>query len=118
MECLAAISDIQDGFLDDPADYDGGLDVLAQHLIGLAIHEPFDADDIFAEVKSAWPYRNLPREDFDDTLIFLSTGGYALRAYEKFHKLKPGQDGLYRMASGAVATRGDLMPVPLLKPRP
>ncbi|MGB2166927.1 MAG: ligase-associated DNA damage response DEXH box helicase [Candidatus Puniceispirillales bacterium] len=105
LECMAAISNIQDGLLDDPADYDGGLDVLAQHLIGLAIHAPFDADDIFAEVKSAWPYRNLSSEDFDDTLIFLSTGGYALRAYEKFHKLKPGQDGLYRMASRAVATQ-------------
>ena len=92
--------------------------MLAQHLIGLAIHEPFDADDIFAEVKSAWPYRNLPREDFDDTLIFLSTGGYALRAYEKFHKLKPGQDGLTVWQAGLSRPSGDLMPVPLLKPRP
>jgi ATP-dependent Lhr-like helicase len=105
LECLAAIHDIAEGLLDDPADYDGGLDVLAQHLVGLAIHAPFDADDIYAEVKTAWPYRQLSRSDFDETLTFLTTGGYALRAYEKFHKLQPGQDGLYRMASRSVATQ-------------
>jgi len=95
--------DIDAGLLDDAPDHDGGLDVLAQHLVGLAIHAPFDADDIFNEVRQAWPYRNLSREDFDDTLVFLTTGGYALRAYEKFHKLKPGKDGRYRIASRQVA---------------
>jgi len=103
LECLAVMHDIDAGLLDDAPDHDGGLDVLAQHLVGLAIHAPFDADDIFNEVRQAWPYRNLSREDFDDTLVFLTTGGYALRAYEKFHKLKPGKDGRYRIASRQVA---------------
>ena len=105
LECLAAMHDVAEGLLDDPPDYDGGLDILAQHLVGLAIHAPFDADDIFAEIKTAWPYRHLTRDDFDETLTFLTTGGYALKAYEKFHKLKPGKDGLYRMASRSVATQ-------------
>ena len=105
LECLAAMHDVAEGLLDDPPDYDGGLDILAQHLVGLAIHVPFDADDIFAEIKTAWPYRHLTRDDFDETLTFLTTGGYALKAYEKFHKLKPGKDGLYRMASRSVATQ-------------
>ena len=105
LECLAAMHDVAEGLLDDPPDYDGGLDILAQHLVGLAIHAPFDADDIFAEIKTAWPYRHLTRDDFDETLTFLTTGGYALKAYEKFHKLQPGQDGLYRMASRGVATQ-------------
>lgn len=105
LECLAAMHDVAEGLLDDPPDYDGGLDILAQHLVGLAIHAPFDADDIFAEIKTAWPYRHLTRDDFDETLTFLTTGGYALKAYEKFHKLQPGQDGLYWMASRGVATQ-------------
>lgn len=103
LECLAVMHDIEAGLLDDAPDHDGGLDVLAQHLVGLAIHAPFNPDEVFDEVRQAWPYRHLSREDFDDTLVFLTTGGYALRAYEKFHKLKPGRDGLYRIASRQVA---------------
>ena len=102
-ECQAAIADIRSSLLDDPPDHPGGLDVLAQHCVGMAIADPFHADDLYAEVREAFPYRNLEREDFDQVLEFLTTGGYALKAYEKFHKLVPGKDGLYRMASRQVA---------------
>ena len=34
----------------------------------------------FAEVRRAQPYRDLPRQDFDDTFDFVATGGYALAA--------------------------------------
>ena len=102
-ECQAAIADIMSGLLDDPPDYPGGLDVLAQHCVGMAIAAPFDADDLYHEVREAFPYRHLTREDFDAVLEFLTTGGYALKAYERYHKLVPGKDGLYRMASRQVA---------------
>ena len=39
--------------------------------------------------RRAWTYRNLTREDFDRAVDFVATGGYALRAYERYAKLKP-----------------------------
>lgn len=97
-ECMAAIADIHKGTIDDPEDYSGGLDVLAQHMVGMALADPFHADDLFAEIRQAFPYRHISREDFDDVLEFVSTGGYALEAYERYHKLAKGKDGLYRIA--------------------
>ena len=102
-ECMAAIADIEKGVLDDPDDHPGALDVLAQHIVGMAISDPVQPDDLYREVRSAYPYRHLSRADFDDVLDFLTTGGYALKAYERFHKLVPGRDGLYRIAHRSVA---------------
>ena len=102
-ECMAAVADINQGLLDNPDDHPGALDVLAQHIVGMAISEPFFPDDLFNEIRTAYPYRHLSRQDFDDTLDFVTTGGYALRAYERFHKLAPGRDGRYRIAHRSVA---------------
>jgi len=102
-ECMAALADIDQGILDDPDDHPGGLDVLAQHMVGMAISDPFHPDDLYREVRQAYPYRDLTRDDFDATLDFVATGGYALKAYERFHKLAPGRDGLYRIAHRSVA---------------
>ena len=42
---------------------EGGYDVLAQHLLGMACAAPFDADDLYAEFRRAWPYRELGRRE-------------------------------------------------------
>ncbi len=102
-ECLAAIADIRSGELDDPEDIPGGLDVLAQHVVGMAMSDPFSAGDLYTEVREAWPYRELTRQEFDDVLDFVTTGGYALKAYERYHKLALGRDGFYRIAHRQVA---------------
>ncbi len=41
----------------------------------------------------ARPFRELSRKDFDDTLKFVTDGGYALRAYERFKRLVTLGDG-------------------------
>jgi ATP-dependent Lhr-like helicase len=81
------------------------LDVLAQHVLGRACAGPFHADALYAEIKQAWTYRNLTREDFDKVLDYVSTGGYALRAYERYAKLKPLPDGRLRLAHPVLAQR-------------
>ena len=65
----------------------GALEVLCQHILGMACAEPFSADGLFEEVRSAAPYGWITREDFDDALAFVATGGYALRSYERFAKI-------------------------------
>ena len=76
----------------------GGLDVLAQHVMGLACAEPFEPDDLFDEIRTATPYGHLRRADFDDTLEFIESGGYSLRAYDRFRRLVRMPDGRYRVS--------------------
>jgi ATP-dependent Lhr-like helicase len=87
IECLAAISEIEKGNLDGIAPKTGGLDVLAQHVFGVACNGNFYSDDLYSEAKQAWPYRNLSRDDFDDVIGFVMNGGYALKSYDRFARL-------------------------------
>ncbi len=75
----------------------GGLDVLAQHIMACASAEPFAADDLYAEVRSSAPYAGLARAEFDRTIAFVESGGYSLRAYERYKRLTLGKDGRYRV---------------------
>ncbi len=83
----------------------GALDVLAQHMLGMACAEPFDADSLFDEVTGAAPYSGLARADFDGVLNFAATGGYALRTYERFAKIRRTKEGLWRIANPPTAQR-------------
>ncbi|HEX5667049.1 MAG TPA: DEAD/DEAH box helicase, partial [Hyphomicrobium sp.] len=65
LECRAALEAAAAGEQDAIVDRNGALDVLAQHVMGMACSAPFDADDLFAEVRSALPYARLDRETFD-----------------------------------------------------
>src|SRR5207244_2604948 len=107
---------------DTPAARIGALDVLAQHVLGSACGEPFLADELFAEVTSAAPYAGLARADFDAVLDFVATGGYALRAYERFAKIRQGKDGRWRISHPLVAQRyrmnvGTIVEADMLKVR-
>src|SRR5262249_60690589 len=50
------------------------LDVLCQHLLGMAAAGAWSPDDAYRLVRRAHPYRELPRRDFDDCLGYLSGG--------------------------------------------
>src|SRR5581483_497924 len=78
LECEAAIEAVAEHAQDTPPLRTGALDVLAQHVLGCACGEPFDADRLFDEVRMAAPYASLTRADFDAVVDFVATGGYAL----------------------------------------
>src|SRR5262249_57023771 len=59
----------------------------------------------FAEVRAAEPYRLLTPADFDAVVDFVATGGYALKAYERFAKIRQGKDGRWRITHPRVAQR-------------
>ena len=105
LECRAAIDAIAENAQDTPPLRTGALDVLAQHVLGTACGAPFRPDDLYAEVRSAAPYAGLSREDFDAVVEYVATGGYALKAYERFAKIRPGQDGRWRITHPRVAQR-------------
>jgi len=97
LECQAALHAAQENAQDTDYPMVLKLDVLAQHIMCRACAGPFHPDDLYAEVTSAWTYRNLTREDFDKCVDYVSTGGYALRAYERYAKLKQQADGTLRL---------------------
>jgi ATP-dependent Lhr-like helicase len=88
VECQAALEAAEEGAQDTPPSRPGALDVLAQHVLGMACSGPFDPDQLYREVTSASPYQGLTREGFDKIVRFVSTGGYALANYERYAKLK------------------------------
>ena len=80
----------------------GALDVLAQHVLGCACGEPFLSDELYAEVLTSAPYSALTRTDFDDVVDFVATGGYALKTYERFARIKQDKQGRWRVANPRV----------------
>jgi ATP-dependent helicase Lhr and Lhr-like helicase len=105
LECRVAIDAVAENAQDTPPLRTGTLDVLAQHILGRTCAEPFLADEVYAEVRAAAPYAELTRSDFDATVDFVATGGYALKAYERFAKIRLGKDGRWRITHPRVAQR-------------
>jgi ATP-dependent Lhr-like helicase len=102
LECRVAIDAVAENAQDTPPLRTGSLDVLAQHILGCACGEPFLSDELFEEVRMAAPYADLTRQDFDDTVEFVSTGGYALKSYERFARIRQGNDGKWRVTNPRV----------------
>ncbi len=102
LECAVAIDAIAENAQDTPPLRTGALDVLAQHVLGRACGEPFLSDELYAEVLTAAPYANLTRTDFDDVVDFVATGGYALKTYERFARIKQDKNGRWRVANPRV----------------
>src|SRR5208283_2942008 len=122
LECRAAIDAVAENAQDTPPLRTGALDVLAQHILGRAVGAPFLSDELYAEVRTAAPYTALARADFDAAVDFVATGGYALKAYERFAKIRQGNDGRWRITHPRVAQQyrlnvGTIVEADMLKVR-
>lgn len=122
VECQAALEAAEEGAQDTPPSRPGALDVLAQHVLGMACSTPFDEDALYREVTSASPYQGLTRAGFDKIVRFASTGGYALANYERYAKLKQTPDGRYRIAHPRIAQQyrlnvGTIVEAPMVRVR-
>ncbi|MEX0956937.1 MAG: ligase-associated DNA damage response DEXH box helicase [Rhizobiaceae bacterium] len=122
LECRAAVDANYLGAQDTPPLLAGALDVLAQHILGSACGEPFHADDLFAEIRSAAPYAALDRQTFDQAVAFVATGGYALRSYERYARIRQMPDGRWRVSNPRIAQQyrlnvGTIVESPMLNVR-
>jgi ATP-dependent Lhr-like helicase len=97
LECIAATDAIDENALDGDHLRPGALDVLCQHILGMACAAPFKPDDLYAEIRGASPYAALERRDFDDALAFVENGGYALRVYDRYARLVRDSLGYYHV---------------------
>jgi ATP-dependent Lhr-like helicase len=122
LEARAALDAVEEGELDPDIFRPGALDVLAQHVMGIACAAPFEASELLEEIRGALPYSALAHEVFERVLNFIADGGYSLRAYDRFKRLTQGKDGLWRVTKpGFVAQHrlnaGIIVEAPMLDVR-
>lgn len=122
LECVAAQEAALNGELDGPPRPIGGLDVLAQHVLGMACSDPFDAVELHDEITSALPYQDLDYETYERVLDFVATGGYALRRYDQYKRIVRNEEGKFRAAHPKVVQRhrmniGTIIEEPLIRVR-
>lgn len=83
---------------------DRPLDLLAQHLVTLALGGGFAREAVFAELRTTRAYRLLTEAELDWVIAFVTHGGHALRAYPEYAKVVE-EHGVYRVTDRRVALR-------------
>ena len=95
LECRAAEAAVENGDMDGEGIREGALDVLAQHVMGRACGMGFKLDELYEEVIRAAPYQKLDWETWERIVDFVASGGYALKTYDRFHRIVRRPDGLW-----------------------
>ncbi|HTH29378.1 MAG TPA: ligase-associated DNA damage response DEXH box helicase [Sphingobium sp.] len=98
LEAQAALDAVAEGARDADVFRPGARDVLAQHIMALACAGPIAPEALLAELKTATPFADLTAKDLEAELQFIAHGGYALRAYDRFQRLRQDPDGRWRIA--------------------
>lgn len=97
VECHAALEAVKAHDLDGDPRGPGPRDVLCQHILATAASGPFDAKMLYDEVITTGAYTQLSNDQFDACLDFCATGGYALKAYDRWQRLLQRPDGLWQL---------------------
>jgi len=105
VECIAALGAVRADTLDGDPRGRSPRDVLCQHIPITAAAGPFHADTLFSEVKSVGAFAALTRPEFDAYLEFCATGGYALRVYGQWQRLRQRADGMWELRDPRAARR-------------
>lgn len=105
IECQAALDALNDNDLDGDSMRRGALDVLCQHILICACQAPFDADALFEQIRTTDLYKSLTRAVFDKCLDFCASGGYALRAYDEWHRLIARPEGTFALRDPRAAAK-------------
>ena len=85
LACSAAVQRMHSGLVEATYYPRNPLDVLAQQIVAMVALEPMSIDDVFAVVRSAAPFSDLPRSSFEGVLDLLS-GRYPS---SEFSELRP-----------------------------
>ena len=101
LECAALVRSIRQGELDRIMIPDAPLDVMAQQIVASCAAEEWKEDELFALVRRAYPYRDLPREEFEAILVMLSDGIAARRGRYGAYLYRDRVNGRLRARRGA-----------------
>ena len=105
LEATAALEAVAAGQRDGEDFRPGALDVLAQHVMACACAGPFDEAELLNEVQSSSVYRWVDAAVWNRVLQFVATGGYSLRAYDRFRRITRDRTGIWRLAHPEHAAR-------------
>jgi ATP-dependent Lhr-like helicase len=81
------------------------LDLLAQHVVTVALGGGFFPDALKAEVRTTRAYAGLLDDEWQWVLDFVTRGGDALKAYPEFQRVVIGPDGTYSVGDKQIARR-------------
>jgi ATP-dependent Lhr-like helicase len=102
---VAAVRDgMESGKIEARLPVERPLDVLAQHLVTVALGGGFVASELFAEVRSTRAYAELADDEWAWALDFVATGGETLSAYPEYARVHV-EDGVYTLGPGEQARR-------------
>ena len=113
LECAALVRAIRQGDLDRLAIPDAPMDILAQQMVAMCAAGDWREDELFASVRRAYPYRNLPRADFDEIIEMLSEGIASARGRYAAYLHRDRVNGMVRARRGsrlAAITSGGAIP--------
>jgi ATP-dependent helicase Lhr and Lhr-like helicase len=105
LEATAAKEAVDEGQRDGEDFRPGGLDVLAQHVMACACAAPFHEDALLAEIRSSLAYAWVDKAVFARVLAFVESGGYALKAYDRFKRIARDAEGVWRLTHPEQAAR-------------
>jgi ATP-dependent Lhr-like helicase len=105
LEAIAARDAVNEGQRDGEDFRPGGLDVLAQHVMSIACAGPFGEAELLSEVRSSLAYAWVDEAMWQRVLNFIATGGYSLRAYDRFQRIVRLKDGTWRLTHPQQAAR-------------
>lgn len=105
LEATAAKEAVDEGQRDGEDFRPGGLDVLAQHVMACACAAPFLESELLTQIRSSLSYAWVDEETWERMLTFVATGGYSLRAYDKFKRIVRDSDGVWRLTHPEQAQR-------------
>ncbi|GAA4046279.1 ligase-associated DNA damage response DEXH box helicase [Parerythrobacter jejuensis] len=105
LEAQAAKDAVDAGQRDGEEFRPGGLDVLAQHIMACACAAPFDEAILLAEIRSSLAYAYVDETVWQRVLNYVATGGYALKAYDKFRRIVRDKQGVWRLSHPEMAAK-------------
>jgi ATP-dependent Lhr-like helicase len=74
LECAALVRSLRGGAMDALPIPSAPLDILAQQLVAACAVHAWNADELYALVRTTYPYRDLKRSDFDDVVALVADG--------------------------------------------
>ncbi|HUQ19710.1 MAG TPA: ligase-associated DNA damage response DEXH box helicase [Gemmatimonadaceae bacterium] len=105
LEVAAARDGMEAGAIESRYPVVRPLDVLVQHVVTIAVGEGFRPDELLREVRTTDAYADLPDDEWDWVLAFVSSGGQALTGYDEYSKVVEGDDGIWRVTNRTIARR-------------
>ena len=104
IEVAAARDGMEKGAVESRLPVSRPLDVLAQHVVTIALGGGFDPAELLAEVRETHAYAELRDDEWAWTMDFVTHGGEALRAYPEYSKVVAA-GGRYAVDDAMVARR-------------